>query len=105
MKRLGQTAVGTGGGTLIYTVPTGFQADVRDIIISNTTAASIAFTLHLVPSGGSVNANNAMMYAVSIPANTTVHWTGHQMLDATGFIKGIGSASGITVTITGDETR
>jgi hypothetical protein len=42
---------------------------------------------------------------VTIPANTLVQWTGCEVLNAGDFIQGIGSASGITVNITGNEYR
>lgn len=105
MKKLAQGAVGTGSGTLLYTVPTGFKTEVRDVVVANTTAAAINFSLHLTPSGVSVGTTNAMFYQTPIPANTTVHWSGVQLLNASDFIQGIGSGSGLTVNITGEETR
>jgi len=105
MKQLGQSAVGTGSGTLIYTVPTGFKTDVQDIFIANTTVAAITLSLHFVASGGSASAANAVFSSVSIPANTTVHWSGNQTLSAGKFIQGIGSATGVTITISGEEAR
>jgi hypothetical protein len=38
MKKLGTGAITTGGGTLLYTVPTGIRTEVMDIVIANTTA-------------------------------------------------------------------
>jgi hypothetical protein len=105
MKQLGQSAVGAGAGTAIYTVPTGFKADVQDIFIANTTVAAITLSLHFVASGGAASAANAVFSSASIPANTTVHWSGSQTLSAGKFIQGIGSASGITVTVSGEEAR
>lgn len=105
MKRLAQSAVGTGTGTLLYTAPAGYQATVTNIDVANTTSGALSFTMHLVVSGGTASAANMLFPAVSIPANTMVQWAGNQQMRAGGFIQGIGSGAGITVHITGDEFR
>lgn len=105
MKQLGQSAVGTGAGTTIYTVPTGYKADVKDIFIANAGSTSINLSLHFVASGGSASTSNAVFKDVPISGNTTIHWSGVQALSAGKFIQGIGSASGVTITISGEEER
>lgn len=105
MKKLAQGAVGTGSGTLLYTVPTEFKADVQDITISNATAAPINVKVHLVPSGGSVADSNMFVPNVPIPGNTFIQWSGIQTLNALDFIQGIASAAGVTISITGLEYR
>ena len=105
MKQLGQSAVGTGAGTTLYTVPTGFQTNMMDIVITNTTSSSISFSIHIVPSGDSASTSNSIFYQVPLSGNTTVQWTGTQHMSAGKFIKAIGSASGITMTISGEESR
>ncbi len=105
MKRLGQSAITTGSGTLLYTVPTGFKTEVLDINICNTTTAGVDCSLHFVPSGSSAATTNAMFKDMRVPANTTIQWTGMQVLNAGDFIQGIGSASGLTVTVSGNEVR
>jgi hypothetical protein len=106
MKKLGRSQLGTGTGTTIYTVPTGQRCQVEDITIANTTSLAATCSIHLVPSGGSAAANNAMFGTVTIPANTTIQWTGMQVLNAGDFIQGIaGAATSITVHISGDEIR
>ena len=105
MKKLGQGAITTGSGTLVYIVPTGIRTEVYDVIISNTTVGALTCSIHLVPVGVAVGTSNAMFSSVSVPANTTVHWSGIQVLNAGDFIQGIGSAAGLTVNITGNEER
>ena len=105
MKKLGQGAITTGGGTLIYTVPTGIRTEVLDINISNSGATALTCALHLVPVGGTAATTNVLFPTVTIPANTLVQWTGIEVLNAGDFIQGIGSAAGITVNITGSEGR
>jgi hypothetical protein len=103
VKKLGQSAIGT--GATIYTVPTGYRTDVVDINIANTTAGALSVSIYLVPSGGSHTTSNMLFPAVSVPANTLVQWTGLQVLNTGDFIYGVGSGSGVTVTVSGDEMR
>ena len=105
MKKLGQGAITTGAGTLLYTVPTGIRTEVLDILIANTTSGGLTCSIHLAPTGVAVGTSNAMFSSLSIPAYTTVHWSGVQCLNAGDFIQGIGSGSGLTVNITGEEYR
>lgn len=105
MKKLYRGAVGTGSGTLLYVVPKEFRCEIQDITISNTTAAPIRFKMHIVASGGSPSTANLVIPDVSINGNTFIQWTGTQTMNVDEFIQGIGSAAGITVTITGDEHR
>lgn len=104
-KNLAKAEVGTGAGTLLYTVPTDFKADIVDIVMSNTTAAPLSLKVHLVPTGGSVADSNMMVPNVSIPANTFIQWRGVQTLLHGGFIQGIASGAGLSVTINGEEYR
>lgn len=105
MKKLFQGAITTGSGTLCYTVPTGICTEVYDVVIANTTTGALTCSLHLVPVGVAVGTSNAMFSSVSIPANTTVHWSGIQCLNAGDFLQGVGSSAGLTLNITGDEAR
>lgn len=105
MKKLAQGAVGTGAGTLLYTVPTGFRTKVLDIVVSNTASTATTCAIHFVPVGGAVAASNALFPTVSIPANTFVQWTGVQLLNTGDFIQGVAGAAGVTVNITGEEDR
>lgn len=105
MKQLGQSAIGTGSGTTVYTVPTGMKTDVLDILVANTTGSPINLYLHIVASGGSASTSNAIFYNVPVPGQTTIHWCGVQHMTAAKFIQGVGSAAGLTVTISGDEMR
>lgn len=105
MKKLFQGAITTGAGTTCYTVPTGQRCEVKDICVANTTTGGLTCSLHLVPTGVAVGSTNSMFSSVPIPANTTVHWSGIQILNAGDFIQGIGSGAGLTLNISGDEGR
>lgn len=105
MKQLGQSAIGTGSGTLIYTVPTGMETDIQDFMLANTTASPISCSIHLVQLGVAVADSKAVMKSVSIPGNTSIHWCGNQHMTAGGFMQAIGSTSGLTITVSGTERR
>ena len=106
-KKLATGAIGTGAGTLAYTVPTGFRTRVTDIAISNTTAGALNATLHFVPSGGSPSAATQFIPASSIAANSTLQLVSEvgQILNAGDFIQAIGSGAGLTMHISGEEFR
>jgi len=104
-KKLATGAIGTGAGTLAYTVPAGYKTRVVDIAISNTTSGALNITLHFVPSGGSPSAATQFIPASSIPANSTLQFYGEQILNPGDFIQAIGSGSGLTMHISGEEFR
>lgn len=105
MKKLARGAIGTGAGTLAYTVPTDYITQVTDIDIANTTAGALTCALHIVDSGGSPATSNMLFPTMSIPANNLVTWKGSQVMNAGDFIQAIGSGAGLTMHITGDQQR
>lgn len=100
--KLAQAAVTT-GTTTIYTVPALTRALVKDIDLCNTTAGALTINVHLVPSAGSASAANALFFGASISANTTLQWSGVQVMNAGDTIQVQGSGLGITVSISGGE--
>lgn len=104
-KRLGQSALATTPGTLLYTTPSGYDAVIEDIEFANTTAGALSVTLYVVPSGGTLGSGNELFPAVSIPANTLMQWTGSQALSQGDFVQAFGSSAGITVTMSGQEYK
>jgi len=102
-KRLGQGAVTTGAGLLVYTAPTLITTIVKCIDICNTTAGALTVSVHLVASGGSVATSNALFYNISVPGASQYQWTGTQILNTGGFIQAIGSAAGLTINAAGGE--
>lgn len=93
----------TTGTTVLYTVPPGFQFTINDIEICNTATAPATFTVYLVPSGASASASNALFYSAPIPGNTTVQWTGNQVLDAGSTIQASASATTVTIMVNGGQ--
>lgn len=100
MKKLATGAITTGSGTLLYTVPTGYRAEVKDIVLVNTdTSGSATVSLHLVPVGDAVGAGNKFLSAHTLAHSTYMHWSGTQVLNAGDFIQAIGSAATFTTHI------
>lgn len=104
-KKLAQGSVGTGAGTLAYEVPYGYRLVIKGIDVANTTAGTLTCALHLVPDNGTANTSNMLLPYSSIAAYTLLNWTGMQVLNAGDFIQVIGSGSGLTMNISGEEEK
>lgn len=100
--KLAQAAV-TAGTTTIYTVPALTRTMVKELDICNTTAGTLTLNVHLVPSAGSATTANALFYGASISANTTLQWSGLQVLNAGDTIQVQGSGLGLTINASGGE--
>lgn len=99
---LGQAAIGVGVSTL-YTVPGATRTFLKDMDICNTTAAAILVSVFLVPLAGVAGTGNALMYTQTVPALSTVQWSGNQILSIGGTIQVQASALGLTITASGGE--
>ena len=75
---------------------------ISDIEICNTSATPATFYVSLVPSGGTAGASNAVFYAAPINGNTTVQWTGFQVLTAGATVQAYASASTVTILVSGN---
>ena len=101
-NRLAKAEMTTSYVTL-YTTPLLTRTYVKNIDICNTTAGALRFYIHLIPKDASASTSNALFYNAPINANTTVQWTGSEILTPDDIIQVKASAAGITVTITGGE--
>jgi len=100
--RLGQAALTT-AYTTVYTTPASTRTFLKDVDICNTNAVSATVTLCVVPVGSAQGASTAILYQAVIPANSTLQWTGSQILNTGDTIKMTASTTGITATLTGGE--
>lgn len=98
---LSSGSAGTGTYATLYTVPSGRQMAIVDIEICNTSATPATFYISLVPSGGTAGATNALFYNAPINGNTTVQWTGQQVLTAGSFVAAYASSSSVTIKVGG----
>jgi hypothetical protein len=86
---------------ILFTCPPNTRTYVKDITICNTANASATARVYLVPASATplsaAAASNALFYDVALAANTTLHWTGTQILNPGDTIQA--SASAVTCTI------
>ena len=100
--RLAQAETTTSYAT-VYTVPPVSRTYVKNIDICNTTSGVLRFYIHFVNTGHTASTTNALFYNVPINANTTVQWTGTELMNAGDTIQIKGSATGIAISISGGE--
>lgn len=98
---LTRASANAGGFSTLYTVPSTQQMTITDIEICNTGNATATFYISFVPSGGTAGANNALFYAAPILPNSTVQWTGTQVLAASSTVQGYASANTVSIMISG----
>ena len=84
-----------------YTVPGATTTILKSFDICNTTASTLTVRVHLVPSGGSASAANALLYDYPIPGKGLFGWEGEQVLATGATIQVSGSGAGCTITASG----
>ena len=95
----------TNAQVTIYTVPGASQDVIKDIDIANTSAAAVTCSVNLVPSAGAAATGNLLFGTVTIQANSTLHWTGTQVLNTGDFISVIaGTTNVLTIMVSGLES-
>jgi hypothetical protein len=87
----------------VYTTPLNSRTIIKNIDVCNTTSSPVRFYIHLVQSGQASGVMNALFYNAPINANSTLQWTGSDILNEADIIQVKASAAGVTVTITGGE--
>jgi hypothetical protein len=89
--------------TTVYPVPNATRALVKCIDLANTTAAPLTVTVYLVPFGGTAGSDNALLPTVTVNGNTSLQWTGIQVLNDGDSIQASASATGMTINVSGAE--
>lgn len=98
-KRLAQGAIGATSTTLYTAQPDGKSA-ILDIMVVNTTSSPISLTMYI----GSASAANAFgWYSSSIPAYSSMQYSGFQILNQNEALLAVGSATGLTASVSGLE--
>ncbi len=100
--KLGQAAMTTSYAT-VYTTPSLSRTILKEFDIINTTAGALLIYVSIVPSGGTAGTGNALFYGNSLPANTTMQWTGTQIMNEGDTIQVKASNPGCTITVSGGE--
>lgn len=100
LKRLAGPLALTATSATIYTVPASTTTSLRNIHVVNTTAGSLNFTMSI-----GVDAAGTRIYdALVIPAKSALAWDGLMVLTTTETVRAYGSATGLTITLSGVET-
>lgn len=101
---LAQNCQASTSETTIYTVGSGLQAIVKQIVLANVTSSAATYSVSIVPSGGTAGVTNRILEQVSIPANSTVNFDLSQVMDEGDFISiKQGTSSACTATVSGVE--
>ena len=74
-KILGQSAPANTSNADLYTVPSATSTIVSSVTITNTTATAANATIYIRKAGAAAATTNALVYAQSIPGNSTVSYT------------------------------
>ena len=85
-KKLGNANM-TASYTTLYTVPSLTRTYVKDINICNVTANKHKAYVHLVPSGGTPDITNAIVYNFRIDGGAIYNWRGLAIIDEGGTIQ------------------
>jgi len=89
--------------TTLYTVSAATSSIIKQIVVCNTTANSVTFSLSLVPYGSSAGTSNRLFSSLSIAGNETIFLDVSQSMTAGDFISAYSSATNVIVTISGVE--
>jgi hypothetical protein len=89
--------------TTFYTVGSLIRSIVKTIDLCNTGATPLTVTVYLVESGGSPGISNTLIPGITIAPYSVFQWSGAQVLNEGDSIRAVGSASGITINISGGE--
>lgn len=98
-KRFCQKSVGT-SSTLLYTAPADGKSAILDMAFINTTGATVHISLYI----GSVASGNEFLFSTTdIVKNSSVTFSGFQVLDANESIYAIAGGAGVSATLSGLE--
>ena len=100
-KRLiSPTSLTTSAATALYTVPTGYTAIVKQIVVTNTTGTAATFTMYI----GAASAGNALFSGTSVAANDTVIINLSQVLGTDEILRALsGTNAALNLTVSGVE--
>lgn len=86
---------------VIYAVPAGKTALLKNLTLTNTTGADAVVSLHIVPAGQSPALGNALLYNLTVPALGMFDWQGLHVLEAGDELYAVGD--GVTAIFSGTE--
>ena len=92
------TALTTSASSALYTVPTGYSAIIKQLVVTNTTGTAATFTFYI----GAASAGNALFSGTSVAANDTVIINLSQVLTTGEVLRALASTgSALNLTVSG----
>jgi hypothetical protein len=88
--------------TTVYTVPVKSRTWISTIDIVNTNSTATTFDVYFVPQSGTAGTGNAVFYQQTLQPKQNLQWTGIQVIDSLSTIQVNGSATGVTIRISGE---
>ena len=101
-KAMARVAVGTTLSTA-YTVPASTVAVLKELNFTNTATVARKIRAHIVPTAESATTSNAIIYDMTIPANSPFPLQYHMVLNAGDRIQVVADFTGVTLTASGIE--
>ena len=92
------TTLTTSAASALYTVPTGYSAIIKQLVVTNTTGTAATFTFYI----GAASAGNALFSGTSVAANDTVIINLSQVLTTGEVLRALASTnSALNLTVSG----
>ena len=92
------TTLTTSASSALYTVPTGYSAIIKQLVVTNTTGTAATFTFYI----GAASAGNALFSGTSVAANDTVIINLSQVLTTGETLRALASTgSALNLTVSG----
>ena len=92
------TTLTTSAASALYTVPTGYSAIIKQLVVTNITGTAATFTFYI----GAASAGNALFSGTSVAANDTIIINLSQVLTTGEILRALASAgSALNLTVSG----
>jgi hypothetical protein len=102
-KVLGQSAPSAATNTNLYTVPSGKQAVISTITVTNRGSSSQSYRLAVRPDGASISPEHYIAYDVAIAANDTTALTIGLSLGSDDVLTAYASSASMSFGVFGSE--
>jgi hypothetical protein len=97
-RLISPTTLTTSAASALYTVPTGYSAIIKQLVVTNITGTAATFTFYI----GAASAGNALFSGTSVAANDTVIINLSQVLTTGEILRALASTgSALNLTVSG----
>ena len=103
-KVLFATGFPSTAGTVLYTVPSGASAIVKNVVMTNTTGTDAWVHLSIVPQGDTSQASNRVLSSYNVPPNGISTLDCSIVMPANSYVHATnGTNNDVTLTVSGVE--